>query len=647
MVADAEDSVYPTPITEGDGAWEHRPPVEVAIAARAPRYDVSRVPFQGGYVAKRCPVRAQNDTIHPVEPKPPDAFTERLFANGNAFEAEVVTEILQLNQKAISVQGLDAGAWETATFDAMATGASPILNTRLPADLGGRRVGKPDLLIAAASGGYRAVDVKWHQALEPSTGRASELPGLCAGLETLTSESAGVDPNFAARKREDDLLQLAHYQRMLEASGLAADGPRLGGIIGTERRVVWYDLDLPMWRTPSSTGKTKVRTTMERYDFEFHFRLDIVAVAELDPAVELLVVPVRCAECPTCPWNDYCQPILKAGTGDVSLLPHVGWTQWKIHRDHGVRDRAALAALDWRTASLVAAGIDVLGLQAAAAALRTDAPLSNLGSAGPSAKQLEQFRLLEVYTVGDLLALDTATAQYSRSGLSSLPDQIDLARAALGSEAVYRRRGVDQVVVPRADIEVDIDMENSEVGVYLWGNLLTDRTNPGAPRSEYISFRTWEPLSPESEADNSFAFWRWLMGVRETARARGLSFCAYCYSAGAENQYLRRLGISKGLADDVEDFIGSNEWVDLLRLWDSQLITGAASGLKVIAPLVGFRWEVDDAGGGESMVRYDAAAIGDGEAQQWLLDYNRGDVQATQAVRDWMGSTVVPGVEES
>jgi predicted RecB family nuclease/type II restriction/modification system DNA methylase subunit YeeA len=648
IVADAEDAYRRAPITERERPWEHRPQIDKTIALRTTRYDVSRVPLQGGYVAKQCPVRAQNDAIHPAEPTPPDPFIERLFANGNAFEAEVVAEVLELNPHTVSVQGSDADDRETATVAAIAAGASPILNARLPADLGGRRVGKLDVLVAAASGGYRAVDIKWHQTLQPSTGKASELPGLCAGLDMLAGEMAVVDPNFAAKKREDDLLQLAHYQRMLEASGLAAEGPRLGGIIGTERRVVWYDLDMPMWRTPSSTGRTKLRTTMERYDFEFHFRLDIVAVAEqhkMDPAIELLVVPVRCGECPTCPWNDYCQPILNAGSGDVSLLPRVGWTQWKVHREHGVTDRAALAALDWRTASIVAAGIDVFGLQAAAVALRTDASVIDLMSAGASAKQLEQLQDLEIHTVGDLLALDVATARYSRSGLTSLPDQIDMARAALGNEPVYRRRGVDQIAVPRADIEVDIDMENSEVGVYLWGNLLTDRTNPEALRSEYIPFRTWEPLTPEREAENSYAFWRWLMGVRETARARSLSFCAYCYSAGAENQYLRRLGISKDIADDVEDFIGSNEWVDLLRLWDSQLITGAASGLKVVAPLIGFQWDVDDAGGVESILRYDAAVAGDDAARRWLLDYNRGDVQATLTVREWMGSTAVPSVE--
>jgi predicted RecB family nuclease len=612
-------------------------------------HDVSTVPLQGGYVAKRCPVRAQNDALLPSEPAPPDPFAERLIAHGVAFQAEVVAEILRLHPEALAIERPDGEARTAMTEAALADGVSPIVSARLPADTAGRRVGTPDLLVAAAGGGYRAVDIKWHQTLVPSEGRATELEGRCAGLDQLTLETAVSDPDLAARRREDDVLQLAHYQRMLEAAGLSAVGPRYGGIIGTERRVVWYDLDRPAWRTPSSTGKTKLRTAMERYDFEFDFRLDILAVAarhRADREVQPLVVPVRCTECPSCPWDAHCRSVLEAGAGDVSLLPRIGWTQWKVHRDHGVTDRAALAALDWRTARVVATRMDLAGLRSAAAGRPPDAPVLQLANAWRRTRDLDRLQEMGIATVGDLLGLDEATAGYSGSELTSLPEQIDLARAALGGQRAYRRRGVAAVAAPRAEIEVDVDMESSEVGVYLWGSLLTDRIHPGTPRSEYIPFVTWEQLTPEGEAANSLCFWQWLMAVRAGAHAQGLTFRAYCYNAGAENQYLRRLGLSAGLAGEIADFIASDEWVDLLRVWDAQLITGGGSGLKNVAPLLGFHWVVEDAGGTESMVRYDAAAAGDDTARQWLLDYNRGDVQATLALREWMASATVTGVEE-
>jgi predicted RecB family nuclease len=613
------------------------------------RHDVRTVPLQGGYVAKRCPVRAQNDALLPLEPAPPDPFAERLIARGIAFQAEVVAEILRLHREAVAIEGPDDETRAGMSGVALADGASPILSARLPDDAAGRRVGTPDLLVSAAGGGYRAIDIKSHQTLEVSEGRATEFEGLCAALDSLSLEAAVSDPDLAAKRREDDVLQLAHYQRMLEAAGLAAQGPRYGGIIGTERRVVWYDLDKPAWRTPSSTGKTKLRTTMERYDFEFDFRLDILAVAarhRADPEVQPLVVPVRCTECPSCPWDAHCRSVLEAGAGDVSLLPRIGWAQWKVHRDHGVTDRAALAALDWRTARAVATGMDLAGLRAVAAGRPRDAPVLELGDAWRRARDLERLQEMEISTVGDLLGLDEATAAYSGSELASLPEQIDLARAALGSERVYRHRGVAAVIVPRADIEVDVDMESSEVGVYLWGNLLTDRTRPEGPRSEYLPFVTWAQLTPEGEAANSLSFWQWLMAVCARAHAQGLSFRAYCYNASAENQYLRRLGLTAGLTAEIADFIASAEWVDLLRVWEAQLITGGGSGLKTVAPLVGYHWDVEDAGGTASMVRYDAAAAGDESARKWLLDYNRGDVQATLALREWMASATVPGVRE-
>jgi predicted RecB family nuclease len=604
------------------------------------RFDVSQVPPQGGYVAKQCPVRAQNDTLEPVLPLPPDAFTERLFENGRAFEAEVTAELLRLHPRAATITADGPVALEEATLAAMKAGSSPILGARLPPDMAARRVGRPDLLVAAGEG-YWPVDIKWHQVLEPATGKSSAPPGVWSAIGTLGRDAAIHDQNYAGRKRESDLLQLAHYQRMLERIGMHAAEGRWGGIIGTERVVVWYDLDAPIWRTPSATQPTRLRSTMERYDFEFAFRLDVVAVAvqhARDPSIDLLTVPVKIAECGSCPWWDYCRPQLEKPPGDVSLLPRIGWAQWKIHREHGVTNRAELAALDPRTARLVAGGIDVASLMAAA----PDVDLADVVRGKASSLLAAE----GMATVADLGMLCTRTASYSDVGMGVLPTHIDLARAALGPEPAYRKRGVSEVLVPRADVEVDVDMENTELGCYMWGVYVTERLNFGLTQSGYRAFVTWEPLTPELEAENSLEFWRWLMTLREGCHGAGLTFAAYCYNAGAENTYLRRLAIGEAtIAAEITSFISSAEWVDMLKEWDSQLITGESSGLKKTAPLTGFQWGVDDAGGGESMIKHDLAGQGDNAAREWLLTYNRGDVEATFSIREWMMSAVIPAIQ--
>jgi predicted RecB family nuclease len=94
------------------------------------------------------------------------------------------------------------------------------------------------------------------------------------------------------------------------------------------------------------------------------------------------------------------------------------------------------------------------------------------------------------------------------------------------------------------------------------------------------------------------------------------------------------------LAAEVKAFIDSDAWVDMQKVFKAGWTTGGSTGLKKIAPLAGFAWDVADPGGGVSMLYHSWATHPDhpdqAAARSWLLDYNRGDVEATLAIRDWL-----------
>ncbi|WP_244977398.1 TM0106 family RecB-like putative nuclease [Corynebacterium lizhenjunii] len=234
---------------------------------------------------------------------------------------------------------------------------------------------------------------------------------------------------------------------------------------------------------------------------------------------------------------------------------------------------------------------------------------------------------------------------YVERGIGKVQELIDASLGEVSALAQAWRDGTvllkrpEFVAPPRADVEVDIDMEAYlDQGAYLWG---------AWHAGEYTPFVTWAPLGGQAEAHNVAAFWQWLMQLREDAHAQGRTFAAYCYSAHGENHWLRMSAQRFGTPSpqEVAEFIASPEWVDMFSYVKRGFAGPHGLGLKLVAPQAGHAWAEDDFDGEESVNARRLAVAGDQHARQRLLDYNAGDVQATARIREWM-SQGAPGVAE-
>jgi predicted RecB family nuclease len=257
-----------------------------------------------------------------------------------------------------------------------------------------------------------------------------------------------------------------------------------------------------------------------------------------------------------------------------------------------------------------------------------------------------------VRTVDDLAALSPAGDPPVPLVSTPFADAVVLARAWLADLTVVRR--VVDVSVPRADVEIDVDMESfGDSGAYLWGALLSgERVGEIGFPPGYRAFVTWQPLPSPDEGRSFGEFWQWLTEVRMRAGLAGLSFRAYCYNELAENRWL--LSSADRFADapnvparaEVQAFIDSPDWVDLFRIVSDTFLCARGKGLKTIAPVAGFHWRDPEAGGENSMRWYRDAVGLDGEPvrldqRRRLLEYNEDDVRATRVLRTWMTSDAV------
>ncbi|MDK4242098.1 TM0106 family RecB-like putative nuclease [Corynebacterium pseudodiphtheriticum] len=226
-------------------------------------------------------------------------------------------------------------------------------------------------------------------------------------------------------------------------------------------------------------------------------------------------------------------------------------------------------------------------------------------------------------------------------------DYAQLADAWRRGIAFLARRPAEEMRIPRADVELDIDMEAYlDQGAYLWG--VWDGV-------DYHPFVTWDELGGAAEARNFAKFWEYLCQRRRQAESAGQSFRAYCYSAHGENHWMRmsvrRFAGQPGIPsmEEVSAFIASEQWVDVFRYAKQFLADTAGMGLKQVAATAGHRWPDEDVDG-EQSVNARRIAVGDGPeatgSRAQLLGYNQGDCQATRVVRDWLcaGAPGVPRI---
>ncbi len=566
-----------------------------------PNLDVSAVDSLGAYVAKSCPVRVQLRFAPPAIPPRESPALEPFLQAGLQHEFQTNAKLAEM------VEVVDTEGGVEATRRALERGVAVLMGATLPTDEAGHRVGRPDWLVRAKAKspnglpGYWPVDIKWHKVTEPSGSRtASKYPAIAAPLHRPFAEAARPMRGRFERvdkTRRTDLLQLAHYWRMLEACGHApaTDGVVWGGIIGTDDVVVWTDLSerrfLASGWTPVDRAPRRRLSALEVYDIEFAFRLDIAATAQahvVDPAVPLLVEPTKIGECHTCEWWPACSQTLKAGTGDVSLVPGVGQRATRRLRDAGVRSRGDLASSD--------------------AAKR-----HTLAGSG---------RLRRVDEHADAAWI-----------------------GAYGASTVYRRRGVGDVAAPRADVEIDLDVEYLTTASYLWGTLLTNRSGqPFAHPEGYLPFFDWSTPSAATDHTLLVDLWAWVNAVMASAAELGLTVAIYCWSAAEQTRLLAAAG---ELHREVEDLLGRPDvWIDLHAHVKRVALSADGTGLKKIAQAAGFSWRDADPGGMASVSWFMDAVQGDTAAQQRLLAYNEDDVRATRAIREWLSANTVPTLPE-
>ena len=212
--------------------------------------------------------------------------------------------------------------------------------------------------------------------------------------------------------------------------------------------------------------------------------------------------------------------------------------------------------------------------------------------------------------------------------------------------------------LPEFDIEIDIDLENSQAAlqeidpgqsagrdqVYLYGYGIHDRTYDEDWRTANIdSFANYDD-SDKAEYEVLLNMWQLLENEVEKALTANKTIGIFHYSHHEKTwwrNFAKRHAGKKGVpTEEAAETFMARYFVDLRPYAEKISFPTMSYSIKALAPVAGFAWKAEDAGGAMSLLKYKAATAKGAdenskkEAMEWLREYNLDDIRATFAVRE-------------
>ena len=548
-----------------------------------------------------------------LQPDEPNEVVEEFKKQGFAHELKVVKALTETIQGLVAIdQSMHSSEIQSETAKAllnpetfMIIGGyiSEITEKELADALGKKlnpsnRASRPDVMIRVGvrtdgTPAWAPVDIKSHKAITTNQTNTVFLSNLEKILPEASSGQRG-------RLSLEDLHQLAHYTRHFQALGIESEDLWVG-IIGREvGECVWARLG----DVVEGTGKNAT-SFLSSHDQDFARAVEVIELStreNVDSKMKSGVIPVLSTGkmgCTACMYKSTCLSEMKSfdnGNGHVTLLA-------------GVTPGTALKNF-------------------------------------PEIQSIQE--LLDFSPKNDSMATAQIRARVWKSGVPEILNP------------------TEEIVIPEADIEIDIDLENSmealrvlEIGepmgvdrLYLYGFGIHDRTINKDWRTANIETYSDYSNTEEGEYLVLSQMWNRLQSEIVKAESTGKSIKIFHY-ANHEflwfQKYSRRYSGRPGVPseDELETF-KIDYLVDLLPVTRKFSFPSMTYSIKDLAPLAGFEWEVDKAGGANSLLKFRSASDPKADAKvreeaiAWLDSYNRDDVRATFAVRAYIRGILHP-----